>query len=153
MGDDPRVEYHKPAPDIYFRALRSVNERRAREQQQEQEQEQEQPHALATSSPAQIQPEECLVFEDSVQGVEAGRRAGMQVVWCPHEGLLRELLQGEVDEVLEDFRRIFGLDSGVPIRGLEIAALAERIQDATGGWVRLVPTLERFPYAQYGLAE
>lgn len=35
----------------------------------------------------------CLVFEDSIAGVEAGRRAGMRVLWVPHEGLER-VLQG-----------------------------------------------------------
>jgi hypothetical protein len=35
-----------------------------------------------------IKPIECLIFEDSIAGVEAGRRAGMRVVWVPHPGLL-----------------------------------------------------------------
>ncbi|RAK97772.1 uncharacterized protein BO80DRAFT_458003 [Aspergillus ibericus CBS 121593] len=34
--------------------------------------------------------EECLVFEDSVVGVEAGRRAGMRVVWVPHVDVVGE---------------------------------------------------------------
>ncbi|KAM7210762.1 hypothetical protein V8F06_013857 [Rhypophila decipiens] len=37
-----------------------------------------------------ITPKECLVLEDSVTGVECGRRAGMRVVWLPHPGLAAE---------------------------------------------------------------
>jgi len=71
-GDDPRLPEGKgkPAPDIFLLALRALNE------------------SLAASGQPEIHPEECLVFEDSVPGVEAGRRAGMQVAWCPHQGVL-----------------------------------------------------------------
>ncbi|KAM7206011.1 HAD-like domain containing protein [Rhypophila sp. PSN 637] len=37
-----------------------------------------------------ITPKECLVFEDSVPGVESGRRAGTRVVWVPYPGLAAE---------------------------------------------------------------
>lgn len=54
LGDDPRVSRGKPAPDIYLVALKAINE------------------ALPDGVP-EIAPRECLVFEDSVIGVEAGR--------------------------------------------------------------------------------
>lgn len=74
VGDDPRVALGrgKPAPDIYLVALETINARRRSEGKDE------------------IRSEECLVFEDSVPGVESGRRAGMRVVWVPHVGLLAE---------------------------------------------------------------
>ena len=67
LGDDPRVRQGrgKPAPDIYLVALQSLN-------------------SAADSGKKAIMPNECLVFEDSVAGVEAGRRAGIRVVWVPH---------------------------------------------------------------------
>jgi pseudouridine-5'-monophosphatase len=82
LGDDPRIPSGrgKPAPDIYLLALSAINE------------------SLHSSIPP-IQPHECLVFEDAVPGVEAGRRAGMQVVWVPASGLA-ELYQGREHEVL-----------------------------------------------------
>lgn len=63
LGDDSRVPQGrgKPAPDIYLVALRSLN-------------------SAADFDKKPIMPNECLVFEDSVAGVEAGRRAGMRVV-------------------------------------------------------------------------
>jgi len=66
LGDDARVApgRGKPAPDIYLLALELLN-KVIREEGREQE----------------LRPEECLVLEDSVPGVEAGRRAGCQVVW------------------------------------------------------------------------
>lgn len=66
LGDDVRIApgRGKPAPDIYLLALSLINES-IREEGRETE----------------IRPEECLVFEDSVPGVESGRRAGCQVVW------------------------------------------------------------------------
>ena len=47
----------------------------------------------------EVKAEECLVFEDSVPGVEAGRRAGMRVVWCQHQGFKGEF-KGKEDRVL-----------------------------------------------------
>ncbi len=48
-----------------------------------------------------VQPEECLVFEDSIAGVEAARRAGMRVVWMPHVRL-RDVCLGREEDVLEE---------------------------------------------------
>lgn len=136
LGDDPRVEHHKPAPDIYICALRCVNEKLAEGDME-----------------GSINAGQCLVFEDSIQGVDAGRRAGMQVVWCPHLGLLQEILQGDPAsiDVRENLGAVLGLNTETPIRGLEISALADCIYEATDGWVRLLNTLEDFPYVQYGL--
>ncbi|KAJ4300599.1 hypothetical protein N0V88_003278 [Collariella sp. IMI 366227] len=63
LGDDARIApgRGKPLPDIYHLALKTIND------------------SLPAGEPP-ITPEECLVFEDSVPGVEAGRRAGMRVV-------------------------------------------------------------------------
>ncbi|THC97342.1 hypothetical protein EYZ11_003176 [Aspergillus tanneri] len=83
LGDDERIGQGrgKPLPDIYLLALETVNAN------------------LRQRGEVEIKPEECLVFEDAVPGVEAGRRAGMRVVWCPHPGLL-EAYKGREAEVL-----------------------------------------------------
>ncbi|TGZ83168.1 HAD-like protein [Ascodesmis nigricans] len=83
VGDDPRVPKGrgKPAPDIYLLALETINA------------------GLRKEGKEEVRPEECLVFEDAVPGVEAGRRAGMRVVWVPQQGLLEEYKE-RVEEVL-----------------------------------------------------
>ncbi|TGO26414.1 hypothetical protein BPAE_0060g00300 [Botrytis paeoniae] len=120
LGDDPRVEKGrgKPAPDIYLLALRLINESLG---------ENEKP----------IQPEECLVFEDSVPGVEAGRRAGMKVVWVPHEGLLAEY-KGQEKKVLAG-------------RMSMMVGNEEQLGEIDDGWGKLLPSLEDFPYETYGI--
>lgn len=82
LGDDKRIPpgRGKPLPDIYLLALQTIND------------------SLPTGEKP-ITPEECLVFEDSVPGVEAGRRAGMRVVWVPHPEL-GQLYAGREAEVL-----------------------------------------------------
>ena len=156
LGDDPRIPKGrgKPAPDIYLVALEAVNSgiRRANAVLKEEG------GGLVEE---EVRPEECLVFEDSVPGVEAGRRAGMQVVWCPHPGLLgeyrgreKEVLAGltgqhqdeaegktELERKNEEFGKVEGL--GKRIRGAPGA-----IDDGLG---RLVENLVDFPYAKYGI--
>lgn len=58
-GDDPRVGSKKPAPDIFLVAADSI----------------------------EVAPERCVVFEDSIAGVEAALRAGMRVVALPDPAL------------------------------------------------------------------
>lgn len=137
LGDDVRVPAGsgKPAPHIYLVALETINAR-IREENAAKRGE------AAGEQEAEIKPEECLVFEDSVPGVEAGRRAGMQVVWCPHPGLLEEY-KGKEDHVLAgtSIMNMYGRSSGG--------------DDAPGkvgdGWARLHKTLEDFPYQDYGI--
>lgn len=133
-GDDPRVPSGrgKPAPDIYLVALKTINDVRR-----------------AKGLPGDIKPKECLVFEDSVPGVESGRRAGMQVVWCPHPGLLKEY-RGREREVLAG---LTGEYKG------EIQPIAELNPDGVPGtpgqvddnWSILLNSLEEFPYERYRL--
>lgn len=82
LDDDPRLRQGrgKPAPDIFLIALQTLN-------------------SAADSSETPISPNECLVFEDSVIGVEAARRAGMRVVWVPHPDVAGEY-QARQEDVL-----------------------------------------------------
>lgn len=78
-GSDSEVARHKPAPDIFLVAARKL--------------------ALA--------PSRCLVFEDSVAGVEAARRAKVKrVIALPDPQLDRRLLDG-AHVVLDSFEQLF----------------------------------------------
>ncbi|KAF2003374.1 HAD-like protein [Amniculicola lignicola CBS 123094] len=141
LGDDPRIPSGrgKPAPDIYLLALSTLNDVRGRK-----------------NLPA-ILPKECLVFEDSVLGVESGRRAGMQVVWCPHEGLLEEY-KGREEEVLAGLTGQHKEDEEVELEIVEVEVVeGKREADAPGelgdGWGLFLKTLEDFPYARFGIGE
>ncbi len=61
-GDDPRVIAKKPAPDIF----------------------------LAAAQDLRADPADCVVFEDSLAGVEAALAAGMRVIALPDPVLGRE---------------------------------------------------------------
>jgi len=121
LGDDPRVRKGrgKPAPDIYLLALEIINS------------------TLEEGEP-KITPAECLVFEDSVPGVEAGRRAGMRVVWVPHPGLAVEY-KGKEREVLAGRT------------GLVVVGDEHQLGELDDGWAEQLPSLEGFPYAKYGI--
>ncbi|TVY16082.1 putative uncharacterized hydrolase, partial [Lachnellula arida] len=120
LGDDVRIAAGrgKPAPDIYLLALKTVND------------------GLAPGE-KEIVPEECLVFEDSVPGVEAGRRAGMRVVWVPHPGL-REEYRGKEKDVLAG-------------RTGEGEGDLHQVGEVDDGWAEHLETLEDFPYEKYGI--
>lgn len=64
LGDDPRIEQGKPAPDIF----------------------------LLAASELGAKPETCIVFEDAPAGVEAALAAGMLVVGIPDPELEAGLL-------------------------------------------------------------
>lgn len=122
LGDDKRIPpgRGKPLPDIYLLALQTIND----------------------SLPAgerPITPEECLVFEDSVPGVESGRRAGMRVVWVPHLMLKKEYA-GREAEVLAGRTGEAGVD-------IDVHQLGE-LED---GWGDYLESLVNFPYERYGI--
>lgn len=77
------------------------------------------------------------MFEDSVPGVESGRRAGMRVVWIPHEGLRGEYT-GREKEVL----------AGLTGEAEGELHLLGKVGD---GWGEQMGSLERFPYERYGI--
>jgi len=142
LGDDKRIPAGrgKPAPDIYLLALSTINDRRK------------------GNGLDEIRPEECLVFEDSVPGVESGRRAGMQCVWCPHPGLKQEFrgreaqvlagLMGEYEEgEVEEKDGKLGGTAGDGSQRKKGAAPGE-IGD---GWAVQLETLEGFPYERFGI--
>jgi pseudouridine-5'-monophosphatase len=145
VGDDMRIKAGrgKPAPDIYLLALETINEGIRRRRKEE------------GSTEKEVSVEECLVFEDAVPGVEAGRRAGMRVIWCPHPELLEEY-KGREKEVLagltgehkeEDGENLVGGD--VEKDGMKGKGQPGDIDD---GWAELLSTLEDFPYERYGIS-
>ncbi|KAI8960538.1 HAD-like protein [Daldinia sp. FL1419] len=119
LGDDPRVRRGKPAPDIYLLALQVINS------------------SLPEGVP-KITPNECLVFEDSVLGVEAGRRAGMRVVWVPHPGLAAEY-KGKEKEVLAGRTALYPIGDD------------EQRGEIDDGWAEQLASLENFPYEKFGI--
>ncbi|OAF61260.1 hypothetical protein VC83_01968 [Pseudogymnoascus destructans] len=121
LGDDPRVRQGrgKPAPDIYLVALQSLN-------------------SAADSGEKAIMPNECLVLEDSVAGVEAGRRAGMRVVWVPHRDVAVEY-QLRQKNVLAGRTGMIELGDDWQLGEID------------DGWAENIPSLEHFDYEKYGI--
>lgn len=125
FGDDRAMSdaKKKPMPDIFLIALERINEG-------------------LMNGESEVKPEECLVFEDSIAGVEAGRRAGMRVCWVPHKGL-RDIWRGKEDEVME------GRTGEVPTVGE-----AEQGEDqmwSRDGWAETIMSLEDFRFENYGI--
>ncbi|KAG9231274.1 HAD-like domain-containing protein [Amylocarpus encephaloides] len=121
LGDDSRIEKGrgKPAPDIFLMALKCIND-------------------SLPDGESPVNPEECLVFEDSVLGVEAGRRASMRVVWVPHLALAAEY-RGEEKDVLAG--RV----------GLVAIGDEHQLGQVDDGWATSLPSLENFPYGDFGI--
>ncbi|KAL8904323.1 MAG: hypothetical protein Q9171_007086 [Xanthocarpia ochracea] len=152
--DDMRTKKGKPAGDIFLLAMERIN------------------LSLATAGRVddaadvpKLRPEECLVFEDSIAGVAAGRAAGMRVCWVPHEGL-REVCKGMERDVLagkmEVEERLLAMKPGAG--GKEPEAVGTRGEEAGGvkkgkvdrivsedGWAEMIGSMEDFDYANYGI--
>ncbi|KUI54599.1 hypothetical protein VP1G_01919 [Cytospora mali] len=122
LGDDKRIQpgRGKPLPDIYLLALETIN-------------------STLPAGEEPIKPEECLVFEDSVPGVEAGRRAGMRVIWCPHPKL-KEEYAGREGEVLAGRTG----EAGVGVDEYQLGEIDD-------GWAEYLENLVNFPYERYGI--
>ncbi|KAI2722275.1 hypothetical protein CBS147326_1302 [Penicillium roqueforti] len=121
LGDDPRMRRGrgKPAPDIYLLALQSLK-------------------SGIDSEEKAILPNECLVFEDSIAGVEAGRRAGMRVVWVPHPDVAVEYQPMHKDILAGRSGRFKVGDDW-------------QLGEIDDGWAESIPSLEDFDYEKYGL--
>ncbi|CAG8686304.1 9165_t:CDS:2, partial [Scutellospora calospora] len=59
-GDDPDIKNGKPAPDLFLSTRKKMG-----------------------NPPV----EQCLVFEDAINGIQAAKNAGMKVVWVAHPEL------------------------------------------------------------------
>lgn len=138
FGDDPDMNGcgKKPHPDIFKLTLRRIN------------------NLCAAKGVATLKSEECLVLEDSIAGVEAGRRAGMRVVWIPHGGLL-EVCGGKEHDILSGSSERDGLPlcSGdfrknvthTPIKPRESPVISD------DGRAEMITSLEDFSFGKYGI--
>ena len=140
LGDDPRIPQGKgkPAPDIYLLALQTVNQ------------------DLREKGEKEVAREECLVFEDSVAGVEAGRRAGMRVIWCPHPEIFK-LYAGKLGEVLAGTTDMLGTNHEDNDDTLQHAGANGTVNGRPGvvgdGWAEFMESLVDFPYEKYGIGK
>jgi pseudouridine-5'-monophosphatase len=85
LGDDPAIKQGKPAPDIFLLAAQRLK----------------------------ANPEQCLVFEDSVAGMQAAIAAGMSVVVIPDAVFDRQLFQG-ADQILDSMTEFNPQDWDLP---------------------------------------
>jgi pseudouridine-5'-monophosphatase len=134
FGDDPEMQHcdKKPSPDIFLLALKRLNSA-----------------AIANGEP-ELRSEECLVFEDSIAGVEAGLRAGMSVIWVPHPGLA-EVCQGREMDVLMGRTEANGQPPDFSKRGHKAELDATGRLPSEDGRAEMRTSLEDFPYEKYGM--
>ncbi|EAA32779.1 hypothetical protein GE21DRAFT_6312 [Neurospora crassa] len=137
LGDDKRIPEGrgKPLPDIYLIALKTIND-------------------SLPEGEKPITPEECLVFEDSIPGVEAGRRAGMRVVWCPHPMLKKEVdKNGDAKLVLAGLLNQADIEKKKAQAGLTNGKVDadDKPGEIDDGWADYLPSLLDFPYERYGI--
>lgn len=57
---------------------------------------------LLAAKELNVKPENCLVFEDSLVGMEAGRNAGMKVIGLATTNP-REVIQSSADQIIDDY--------------------------------------------------
>uniref|UniRef100_A0A0A8XXQ7 glycerol-1-phosphatase n=1 Tax=Arundo donax TaxID=35708 RepID=A0A0A8XXQ7_ARUDO len=86
-GDDPEVKAGKPCPDIFLAAMRRFEHN--------------------------VEPGNCLVFEDAPLGVEAAKTAGMYVVMVPDPRLDVSYYKG-ADQVLSSLLEFNPSEWGLP---------------------------------------
>jgi len=87
-GDDPDVKAGKPSPDIFLAAMRRFE--------------------------CDVEPSNCLVFEDAPLGVAAAKTAGMHVVMVP-DARLDVSHHKEADQVLSSLLDFNPSAWGLPV--------------------------------------
>ena len=154
FGDDEAMSdaRKKPMPDVFLLALGRINERLVLGRRGGGGGGGEEGGGGQTER--EVKAEECLVFEDSVAGVEAGRRAGMRVCWVPHVGL-REVWRGREGRVLmgmggEADEEGEGEGEG-EVKGGQGQGDGERRLWSEDGWAEMLMSLEEFDYGYYGI--
>jgi beta-phosphoglucomutase-like phosphatase (HAD superfamily) len=95
-GDDPSIKHGKPAPDIYLEAAKRVN----------------------------VDPSDCLVFEDALSGVQSGKAAGCTVIAIPdprfREDELTAFIQAGADVVIPSLWKFDGRPFGINVHTDEL---------------------------------
>jgi pseudouridine-5'-monophosphatase len=138
FGDDPEMSdsRKKPEPDIFLLALKRLNA------------------AETKRGERPLEPKECLVFEDSIAGVEAARRAGMRVVWVPHPELAKVCVGHEMNVLMGRTEE----NGKVPDYGVAVVGNAKGpiiTEDgrmmSEDGLAEMRLHLEDFPYHAYGI--
>jgi pseudouridine-5'-monophosphatase len=84
-GDDPEIRHGKPSPDIFLIAAQRLG----------------------------VEPDHCLVFEDSLAGVAAGKAAGMSVIAVP-DPIFDPVLYHEADQIIASLTDFVPTDWGLP---------------------------------------
>jgi len=138
FGDDPDMSdsKKKPEPDIFLLALDRLN------------------RAETARRGRALSPEECLVFEDSIAGVEAARRAGMRVVWVPHPGLADVCRGREVDVLMgktEENGNAPDFSAAIHDDKRRLLVTQDGRMMSEDGMAEMRPSLEDFPYQAYGI--
>jgi pseudouridine-5'-monophosphatase len=140
MRDGRKVPM-KPAPDPFLAALDKIN--------------------ASATDPAgpSIKPSECVVFEDSLAGVQAALAAGMRVVWVPHPEV-RRVIRGREHWVLDglagrDQAKGDELDAWMRSRD-EVQLTAEEREDkallsSSDGRVEMIHSMDEISFKKYGL--
>ncbi|THH09554.1 hypothetical protein EW146_g8653 [Bondarzewia mesenterica] len=112
-GDDEwiRTGRGKPFPDVFLVAARGSLGRNVGGKGKDGEREGD-----LCSSEERVERAKGLVFEDAILGVQAGKRAGMNVVWVPDPNLLKLETHGpeQPDQVLRSLEEFVPEEWGLP---------------------------------------
>jgi len=93
----------KPEPDIFLAAAREQLGRKVGD-------------GIECSEIEREERSKGLVFEDSVSGMQAGKRAGMSVVWVPDPNLLNVKFSGleKADQIMKSIEEFIPEQWGLP---------------------------------------
>ncbi|KAL8951204.1 MAG: hypothetical protein Q9222_002807 [Ikaeria aurantiellina] len=143
--EDMKDKKGKPAGDVFLLAMERMNAALVESSQ-----------GKGEEAPKLLTPEECLVFEDSIAGVAAGRAAGMRVCWVPHDGLqtvcrglLCHVVQGQIETVE---RELIGRQGGKEdLEATSDGGRGGKLTRMADGEGEMLRSLENFYYGFYGI--